>query len=181
MSATCGVEAEERAFGQGSWRRDPCANRPPRKLAYAHFRPSRREGEGEERAFGQGSWQRDPCANRPPRKLAYAHFRPSRREGEGVACRSPWRALYANGVMYHSPGLVAGGLPEAAYGRVHRQIAPLPQRGCVTQPHVNCRHTSIADTLDFRRRRASANGHGVLVGQRSRRSAWRRRALLTQS
>ena len=46
------------------------------------------------------------------------------------------RALYANGVVLHSPGLVAGGLPEATYGRVRRKIAPLPQRGCV-RLHAN--------------------------------------------
>ncbi len=40
------VEGEVRAFGEGEWRLDRCSNGPPRKFAYAHFRPSRqREGE----------------------------------------------------------------------------------------------------------------------------------------
>ena len=39
------VEGEERAFGEGGWRLDRCSNHPPRKLAYARFRPSQGEGE----------------------------------------------------------------------------------------------------------------------------------------
>ena len=40
------VEGEVRAFGEGGWRLDRCSNHPPRKLANARFRPSRRR-EGE--------------------------------------------------------------------------------------------------------------------------------------
>ena len=39
------VEGEERAFGEGGWRLARRSNDPPRKLAKARFRPSRREGE----------------------------------------------------------------------------------------------------------------------------------------
>ncbi len=44
------VEGEVRAFGEGGRRLDRCSNGPPRKFAYAHFRPSRRR-EGEVLAF----------------------------------------------------------------------------------------------------------------------------------